>query len=94
MDKRRCDDKVRLDLLEKAAKAVDLMIQELFNKPTAGAEKKDDKAGIVDELVFTIGDLKDNVARLNARTMKIEEYLLQLQTKGVAPKQRMLKQKL
>ena len=88
------DLEVRLDLLEKAAKAVDLMIQELFNKPAAGAEKKDDKAGIVDELVFTIGDLKDNVARLNARTMKIEEYLLQLQTKGVAPKQRILKQKL
>lgn len=82
---------LRLDGLEKAAKAVDLMVQELFNKPDPGSDQKNDKTGIVDELVFMVGDLKDNVARLNARLMKIEEFLLQLQTQGAAPKHRILK---
>jgi hypothetical protein len=88
------DLELRLDGLEKAAKAVDLMVHELFNKPGTGPEQKSEKAGIVDELVFLVGDLKDNVARLNARLMKIEEFLLQLQTQGAAPKQRMLKRRL
>ncbi len=86
------DLELRLDGLEKTAKAVDLMVKELFNRPDPSA--KDDKGGIVDELVSMTEELKDNVARLNARTMKIEEFLLQLQSKGVAPKQRVLKQKL
>lgn len=88
------DLELRLDGLEKAARAVDLMAQELFNKPGTSSGRKDDKAGIVDELVFVVGDLKDNVARLNARLMKIEEFLLQLQTQGAAPKQRILKRSL
>jgi hypothetical protein len=88
------DLELRLDGLEKAAKAVDLMVHELFNKPGRGSEQKDDKAGIVDELVFMVGDLKDNVARLNARLMKIEEFLLQMQMQGAAPKRRILKRKL
>jgi hypothetical protein len=88
------DLELRLDGLEKAAKAVDLIVHELFSKPGAGSDQKEDKAGIVDELVFMVGDLKDNVARLNARLMKIEEFLLQLQTQGAAPKQRILKRRL
>lgn len=88
------DLELRLEGLEKAAKAVDIMIHELFNKPDESPDQKGDKTGIVDELVFMVGDLKDNVARLNARLMKIEEFLLQLQSQGVAPKQRILKRRL
>jgi|GEM_PF-889550 len=88
------DLELRLDGLEKAAKAMDLIVHELFNEPGTSPETKDEKTGIVDDLVFTIGDLRDNVARLNARLMKIEEFLLQLQTQGAAPKQRILKRTL
>lgn len=88
------DLELRLDGLEKAAKAVDLIVHELFSKPGTSSEQKNEKAGIVDELVFMVGDLKDNVARLNARLMKIEEFLLQLQTQGAAPKRRLLKRTL
>ena len=86
------DLELRLDGLEKAAQAVDLMVKELFNRPDPSS--KEDKAGIVDELAQISSELKDNVTRLNARVMKIEEFLLQLQSKGAAPKQRILKQKL
>ncbi len=88
------DLEMRLDGLEKAAKAVDLMVHEMFNRPDASSGQKSEKAGIVDELVFMVGDLKDNQARLNARLMKIEEYLLQLQTQGAAPKRRVLRRTL
>lgn len=53
-----------------------------------------DKLNIVEELVSTMGDLKDNIAGLSARLMKIEEFLLQIQTQGVAPRLRVLKRKL
>ncbi len=88
------DLELRLDGLEKAVKTVDLMVHELVDKRAEGTDKRDDKAGILKELVFMVGDLKDSVARLNARLMKVEEYLLRLQTQGPAPKQRVLKRRL
>ncbi len=86
------DLELRLDGLEKAATAVDLMVKELFTRSDPAT--KGDKAGIVDELVQISSELRDNVARLNARVMKVEEFLLQMQSKGAFPKQRVLRQKL
>ena len=92
------DLEIRLDGLEKASKAVDLKVQNLISRPVLRPKDADapneDKLDVIEEVVHTMGDLKDNIARLNARLMKIEEYLLQIQTQGVAPRMRTLKRKL
>ena len=89
---------IRLDGLEKASKAVYLKVQNLISRPVLRPKDADapneDKLDVIEEVVHTMGDLKDNIARLNARLMKIEEYLLQIQTQGVAPRMRTLKRKL
>lgn len=92
------DLEIRLDGLEKASKAADIKVQNLMNRPIPKSKDGDslsaEKLNVIEEVVTTMGDLKDNIARLNARLMKIEEFLLQIQTQGVAPRMRTLKRKL
>ncbi len=84
----------RLLDLEKGTRASELKVQEALKKADAAREQPSDKLMVIEELVFTVAEVKDNIARLNARLMKIEEFLLQMQTQGVAPKQRLLRRKL
>ncbi len=88
------DLELRLEEVEKAARAADMKLAEVLNRGLAKPQEKDDRLNVVEEIVYAVADLKDNVARLNARLMKIEEFLLELQTKGVAPKQRVLRRRL
>ena len=92
------DLEMRLDGLEKASKAADIKVQNLMNRPIPKSKDGDspsaEKLNVIEEVVSTMGDLKDNIARLDARLMKIEEFLLQIQTQGVAPRMRTLKRKL
>ncbi len=79
------DIELRLERLDKAAEALQLELQERATSPPAGK--------LDEEIVLAVADLKENVARINQRIIKIEEYLVNAAASQAQARQRILKQK-
>lgn len=79
------DLELRLERLDKAAEALQTQLQE--------RQKRQPAEKLSDEVVLAVADLKENVARINQRITKIEEYIVNMTNSQPAVRQRVLKQK-
>ena len=79
------DLEARIERLDKAAEALQIQIQQrLRDQPNASVNE---------ELVLAVASLKEDIARINNRIIKIEEFLTQITGPSQTPRVRVLKQR-
>jgi ABC-type histidine transport system ATPase subunit len=79
------DLEARIERLDKAAEALQIQIQQrLRDQPNSSVNE---------ELVLAVASLKEDIARINNRIIKIEEFLTQITGPSQTPRVRVLKQR-